>query len=355
MRKVARWKLVDLALMLGVCLSLAHAAKAQTKLVEQAGYPAPDLSNILNLIAEQVGFFKEEGLDVEVRFSTGGPQATQITASGGADVGQVTQEPAIEGYDKGVRGKIFYTQFTRLIYHMAVPADSAIQSIADLKGKKIGVSNMASASLVVARSALRYYKVPIEGETFRPVGLGDGAVAALRTREVQALSMWTAAYASMMRAGIPFRFLYHPTVAEIGSGGFFASDKVLVEKRDSLIKFARAEAKATVFFLENPEAALRLYWKSNPAGRGGGTDEEAMKRGLVEMSILRALYTTEKHTDKRYGLADMTGIQTYTDMFRNEGVIARSIPAKEVVTNELIGPINDFDLAKVRALAREWK
>src|SRR5439155_2815105 len=97
-------------------------------------------------------------------------QATQITASGGADIGQVTQEPAIEGYDKGIRGKMFYTQFTRLIYHVAVPADSAIQSIADLTGKKIGVSNMASASLVVARSALRHHKVPIEGDTFRPVG-----------------------------------------------------------------------------------------------------------------------------------------------------------------------------------------
>ena len=300
----------------------ARPAQAQTKLIEQAGYPAPDLSNILNLIAEQVGFFKEEGLQVEVRFSTGGPQATQITASGGADIGQVTQEPAIEGYDKGVRGKIFYTQFTRLIYHIAVPADSAIQSIADLKGKKIGVSNMASASLVVARSALRQHKVPIEGDTFRPVGLGDGAVAALRTGQVQALSMWTAAYASMMRAGISFRFLYHPTVAEIGSGGFFASDKVLAEKRDSLIKFARAQAKATVFVLENPEATLRLYWKANPAGRGGGTDDEAMKRGLVEMSTLRPVYSTEKHADKRYGFADMAGIQTYVDMFRDEGVIA---------------------------------
>ena len=96
--------------------------------------------------------------------------------------------------------------------------------------------------------------------------------------------MWTAAYASMMRAGISFRFLYHPTVAEIGSGGFFASDKVLAEKRDSLIKFARAQAKATIFVRENPDATLRLYWKSNPAGRGGGTDEEALKRGLIEMS-----------------------------------------------------------------------
>ena len=334
---------------------MAGPAQAQTKLIEQAGYPAPDLSNILNLVAEQAGFFKEEGLQVEVRFSTGGPQATQITASGGADLGQVTQEPAIEGYDKGVRGKMFYTQFTRLIYHIAVPADSPIQSIADLKGKKIGVSNMASASLIVARSTLRHHNVPIEGDTFRPVGVGDGAVAALRTGQVQALSMWTAAYASMMRAGVPFRFLYHPTVAEIGSGGFFASDKVMAEKRDSLIKFGRAQAKATVFMLENPEATLRLYWKSNPAGRSAGSDQEAMKRGLDEMNILRTLYTTEKHADKRYGLADMAGIQTYIDMFREEGVIARSIPAKELVTNEFVGQMNDFDLAKVRAFAHNWK
>ena len=355
MRKLMRWKLGGLGLVLAACLAPSDAAQAQTKLVEQAGYPAPDLSNILNLIAEQVGFFKEEGLQVEVRFSTGGPQATQITASGGADVGQVTQEPAIEGYDKGIRGKMFYTQFTRLIYHVAVPADSAIQSIADLTGKKIGVSNMASASLVVARSALRHHKVPIEGDTFRPVGLGDGAVAALRTGQVQALSMWTAAYASMMRAGISFRFLYHPTVAEIGSGGFFASDKVLAEKRDSLIKFARAQAKATIFVLENPEATLRLYWKSNPAGRGGGTDEEALKRGLIEMSTVRPVYSREKLADKRYGFADMAGIQTYVDMFREEGVIARSIPATELVTNEFVEQINNFDVAKVRALAQNWK
>jgi NitT/TauT family transport system substrate-binding protein len=355
MRKVTGRKLAGTGMLIAACLAFASNAEAQTKLVQQAGFPAPDLSNILNFVAEHAGFFKEEGLQVEVRFSTGGPQATQITASGGADVGQVTQEPPIEGYDKGIRGKMFYTQFTRLIYHVAVPADSPIQSIADLKGKKIGVSNMGSASLVVARSALRYHKVPVESDTFLPVGLGDGAVAALRSGRVQALSMWTAAYASMMRAGIPFRFLYHPTVAEIGSGGFFASDKVLAEKRDSLTRFARAQAKATVFMLESPEAALRIYWKANPAGKSGATDEEAMQRGLVEMSTLRPVYSTEKNADKRYGFANITGIQTYVDLFRDEGVIARSVPATELVSNELIAQVNDFDQAKVRALARSWK
>jgi NitT/TauT family transport system substrate-binding protein len=355
MRKIKNWKTHTIGLMLAAGLVLANGAKAQTKLVEQAGFPTPDLSNILNLIAGQVGFFKEEGLQVEVRFSTGGPQATQITASGGADIGQVTQEPSIEGFDKGIRGKMFYTQFTRLIYHMAVPADSPIQSIADLKGKKIGVTNMASASLIVARSALRKNNVPIEGDTFRPIGFGDGAVAALRSGQVQALSMWTAAYASMMRAGIAFRFLYHPTVANIGSGGFFASDKTLAEKRDSMVKFGRAIAKATVFMIASPEATLRIYWKFNPGGRPAGTDEEAMKRGLIEMNALIPLYDVQKHADKRYGLADMAGIQTYINMFQEEGIISHPLQAKDVVTNDLVDEINKFDQGKVRELARNWK
>jgi len=72
------------------------------KLVLQAAFPVPSLSLAPVYIAEQAGFFKEEGLEVEIRFSSGGPQATQITASGGADLALVTIEPAIQGYDEPV-------------------------------------------------------------------------------------------------------------------------------------------------------------------------------------------------------------------------------------------------------------
>ncbi|AMN40427.1 ABC transporter substrate-binding protein [Rhodoplanes sp. Z2-YC6860] len=336
-------------------IMLSGAASAQVKLIEQAGFPAPDLTNIMNLIADKAGFLKGEGLEVEVRFSTGGPQATQITASGGADIGEVTLEPLIEGYDKGIRGKLFFAEYTRLIYHIAVPADSSIQSIADLKGKKIGVTNMGSASLVVARSALRKSNVPIEADMFRPVGFGDGAVAALRSGQVQALSMWTSAYGSMMKAGMALRFLYHPTVAEIGNGGYFASDKTLAEKRDSLIRFGRAHAKATVFLLENPEAALRMHWKYNPASKPAGTDEEAIKRGMIEMNALLSQYSIERHSDKRYGFTDMDGVRTYIGLFTEEGVISRPVQAQDIATNDLLDEINKFDEAKVRELARSWK
>jgi NitT/TauT family transport system substrate-binding protein len=114
-------------------------------------------------------------------------------------------------------------------------------------------------------------------------------------------------------------------------------------------------AKSTIFMLENPEATLRIYWKFNPAGKPPGTDEEALKRGMIEMNALLPLYSVEKHTDKRYGLADMDGIQTYINLFQEEGVITRPLQASHLVTNDLIDEINKFDRAKVRELARSWQ
>jgi hypothetical protein len=58
MLEVKKWKIHSLGLMLVAVLVLVDDAKAQTKLVEQAGFPSPDLSNVLNMIAEQAGFFK---------------------------------------------------------------------------------------------------------------------------------------------------------------------------------------------------------------------------------------------------------------------------------------------------------
>jgi hypothetical protein len=54
---------------------------------------------------------------------SGGPQATQIVAANQADASLATVEPVINGYDKGIRGKIFARTNAELIYYIAVPED----------------------------------------------------------------------------------------------------------------------------------------------------------------------------------------------------------------------------------------
>jgi NitT/TauT family transport system substrate-binding protein len=330
-------------------------AAAQTKLVLQAAFPVPSVSLAGVYVADKAGFFKEEGLDVEIRFSSGGPQATQITASGGADLALVTIEPAIQGYEKGVRGKAIYRYYTRLPFFVAVPADSPMKTAADLAGKTFGVSNMASSTIVITKSTMRNAGMTITDDAFLPVGVGDSALAALRSGKVQALSLWDSAYASMLRTGVSFRYIYHPTMGDFGSGMFFASDSTISTKSAALARFTRAVAKGTAFYVENPAAFLDIYWKANPAAKVGPTEDKAREAGMTEVTYMVDTFTLAKKSDKRYGVLEMDKLQQYIDMYREEGVISARVNAADIATDAFVAQANDFDAEKVRALARAWK
>ncbi len=92
---------------IGLSLALGSAQAQEKKFIAQGGAPVPYTGFLPLYVGQQAGFFKEEGLDVEVRYASGAPQGTQVTAANQADAAVVTVEPSINGYDKGIRGKIF--------------------------------------------------------------------------------------------------------------------------------------------------------------------------------------------------------------------------------------------------------
>src|SRR5690606_16351019 len=118
----------------------------------------------------------------------------QVTASGSADIGLLSIEPLIQGYERGLRGKAFYGQYTRQYLFYAVPTDSPIKSFEDFRGKKIGVSSLQSTMLVFTRSLMASLGVPLTDDAFLPVGLGNGALAALQSNQVQILGLWDSIY-----------------------------------------------------------------------------------------------------------------------------------------------------------------
>jgi len=51
----------------------------------------------------------------------------------------------------------------------------------------------------------------------------------------------------------------------------------------------------------------------------------------------------------------MEKLQQYSDMYKEEGLISARVNAADIATDALVAQANDFDLEKVRALARAWK
>ncbi len=343
---------------IGFAIAAALAATpafAQSKLIAQSGSSAPTLSQIPLFVAQEAGFLKTENLEVELRFSPGAPQATLIAASGGADIGLVTLEPVIQGYDKGVRGKAIFSIYARQHFYYAVLDESPIRKIEDLAGKRLGVVNSGTAAIPFAKSMLRLIGAPSDDSLFLPVGLGDAALAALKTNRVDALAHWDAVYGAMERQGVKLRYFHHPALAEFGSGAIFVSDRTLAEKRAQVVGFARAYAKGIHFFLENPAAALAIYWKRNPAAKIGANDDEALRNGLKEAGFLIETFRLPAQANRQLGEYDLNLARAFFDVFLQQGLIPRAIDPAAIIANGFNAEINNFDVAEIRKIAREWK
>lgn len=141
-------------------------------------------------ISEQLGYFKDEGLEVEISDFAGGSRALQAVVGGSADVVSGAYEHTINLQAKNQLFQAFVLQGRAPAIALGVSTKTMpnYRQVSDLKGKKIGVSapgsstNMA-ANLVLSRAGLKPGDVSFIG-----VGTAAGALAALRSGQIDAMS-----------------------------------------------------------------------------------------------------------------------------------------------------------------------
>ena len=131
-------------------------------------------------IAEQLGYFKAEGLDVTIVDFAGGSRALAAVVGGSADVVSGAFEHTINMQFKGQPMRAFVLQggAPQIVLGVNPKTMGGFKTVADLKGKKIGVTAPGSSTnvmvnFVLAKAGLKPSDVSIVG-----VGAGSGAVAA---------------------------------------------------------------------------------------------------------------------------------------------------------------------------------
>ena len=141
-------------------------------------------------IAEQLGYFKAEGLEVEISDFSGGARALQAVVGGSADVVSGAYEHTINLQSKNQYFQAFVLQGRAPAIAIGVSAKNmpAYKSLADLKGKKIGVSAPGSSTNMVANLVLSRAGIKATDVSFIGVGTAAGALAALRSGQIDAMS-----------------------------------------------------------------------------------------------------------------------------------------------------------------------
>ena len=186
-------RLVTLLAAMSAALALVLPAHAQSleKPKLTIGVGGKTLFYYLPLtIAEQKGYFKAEGLDVEIPDFAGGAKALQAMIGGSADIVSGAYEHTITQQAKGqnIEALVLQGKYAGIVLAMPKAKAAAYKSPADLKGMKIGVTAPGSSTnmfvnILLAKSGLKPDAVSIIG-----VGAGAGAVAIMKRGEIDAIS-----------------------------------------------------------------------------------------------------------------------------------------------------------------------
>jgi NitT/TauT family transport system substrate-binding protein len=238
-----------------------------------------------------------------------------------------------------------------------VPTDSPIKTLADLKGKKIGVQAMASAGYPVVRAIAASEGLdPDTDISVIVVGEGAQAAALVRSKQVDALSLYDVQYALIESAGVPLRRLEAKQIDRYPSNGFIALDETLEKNRAQAVALAQGYAKGTVFAIANPEAAVRILWEVFPLTKATGKDEATALRDDVKAIEARIVnWKLDKAGVTHWGENSMANYDAYLDFLLKWQVIKQKPAVGDVVTNGLLTDIDKFDPDAVTAQARGYK
>ena len=179
------------ALAVGTMVALTAGAQAPEKKKITIAVGGKNLFYYLPLsVAERKGYFKDEGLDVEIPDFAGGAKALQALVGGSADMVSGAYEHTINMAAKKqpIKAVVLQAKFSSIV--LLLPKDRAAKykGPADLKGLKVGVTAPGSSTNmfvnnILARGGLKPTDISVVG-----VGAGSGAVAAMEKGEIDALS-----------------------------------------------------------------------------------------------------------------------------------------------------------------------
>jgi NitT/TauT family transport system substrate-binding protein len=342
-------------------LSLAAAASSATAQVAtvRVGWCAKTVSSAAApfAIAAKMGWFEKDNIKVDLVPLPGSTDCVKLVATKELQASLPSVEPLAIIRPQGVKAKFFYTAYQANIYGIAVPEASPVKSITDLKGKKIGVTSMASAGVIVARALAKQAGMnPDSDVSIIVAGEAAQTAALLNSKQVDALSQFDTQYALTSNAGAKLRMLDHPEIKKFPSNGFVALEDYLKNNRKEAVALARGYAKGTVFAIANPEAAIRILWEMYPQTKATGKNEEtALRDDLITLEARAKNWRYEQVDGKRWGDNVEANYQAYLNWLLEQGIIKTKTDVKDIVTNELLDEAINFDEKALIAEAKAYK
>jgi NitT/TauT family transport system substrate-binding protein len=238
-----------------VCVGIADLADAQLQKV-RITISSRSNTSVPYYVAVSKGFFREEGLDVEVIQAN--PRLGVMALMNGDVYFTGTFVSTVRGILSGFPLKIILVSVKRGVYYLI--AHSSVKDLNDLKGKRLGVSSIRGSDHMVAEELFR--SKGFNPAQLQPVALGDTSVRlqSVLTGAVEVTALSPPHDLMAQNAGL--KALAGPPEIGMPASGMLTSDRVIKENLQFVRRGVRALLKANRFISENRSETIKvlLQW-----------------------------------------------------------------------------------------------
>jgi ABC-type nitrate/sulfonate/bicarbonate transport system substrate-binding protein len=283
-------------------------------------------------VAQDAGYFANEGLQGDIILIPSGTQLAQVTVAGEIDIGSLNGSSAIAAALQGADLKIIGNSVNKMIFSLYVRPE--FKTVESLKGKKIGITRYGSAPDISIRYALRKYNINPEKD-LTLIQLGFMATVA----------------AGLQGGSIDGGVVSPPTQFAVEKAGF----KELISITDMNLAFPNPALVAVGSIIKSrPEVInrfIRAYVRGTHRARN---DREFTYKSLAKYTKIQDTEVLQKAYDfymtkvlEKAPYVNMTGVQNALDD------LAKSVPAAKNAKPEQFVDLRFLDNMEKSGLMKE--
>ncbi|NPA91061.1 MAG: ABC transporter substrate-binding protein [Chloroflexi bacterium] len=278
-------------------------------------------------VAQDKGFFAEEGLEVEFRhgFET---DFLKLVAAGEIPFVVASGEEVILGRSRGLPVTYVAQWYTRFPVAMFALAEKGFTSPKDIEGKTLGIPGPFGATYIGWKALV--YAVGIDEDRVKVESIGFTQAAAVSEGKVDAAMDYIANGPVRLRlAGQEVTLFPVSDYIDLPSNGLVTSDKMIRERPDLVTRMTRAMLRGIRYTLDHPDEAFHMALRHVPEAGG---EQEKVSRAVFDASL--PLWTPPP--GRKLGHSDPEQWERAEQFLREMGLIETHVDVTGVMTNDFV-------------------
>jgi NitT/TauT family transport system substrate-binding protein len=288
----------------------------------RVAYPSLNTSVFSLIIAQKEGYFKEEGLNVEL-LSIRGEIAIRTTLSGDVDF-FTNAGSALAAAVRNVPVRLVTVFQDKPGWDMiALPE---IKSISQLRGKNIAVMSPEGSLAVVAREILRKNGIdPTKDVNLVTMGGDEVRFPALQTKSISATLFNTAMSIRAQKEGFS-KIAHAGDYANLVEGGLATSLDKIKQGPDKIHRFVRGSLKGLNYYVTKREAAIK-YMMDNLR--------------MNDRDMVASIYDIQTRLVLKEGFSDDKVLQSMIDDMKRTTKVQRDIKVPDIFELSFVKKANE--------------